>query len=210
MSNHTAASATRDLETIRTILERTERQVDPHAFHFVHWGLIVLLWYPVANVLQWREEYVGLIIVSGVALLVGGGLSAGREIALGRRPRVPGENTFIARQVCWIVYGSLVAGFSLSFVAPATDFIPGPFVPVIWGFVYATMTYMIGVIYKREFLWAGAFIFLGTLVSLVYADYCGIILGPVMGFGTIVPGLIAERRVSELKKVADEANYEPV
>jgi hypothetical protein len=33
--------AARDLEFIRGIVQRTDRRIDPHAFHFVHWGVIV-------------------------------------------------------------------------------------------------------------------------------------------------------------------------
>ena len=40
-------------------------------------------------------------------------------------------------------------------------FIPGPFVPVVWGFVYANMAYMVGVVYAREYLVAGAVICVG-------------------------------------------------
>ena len=51
-----ATKAGDDIRYIREVLERTRRRIDPHAFHFVHWGFIVLLWYPAMNLLALRGE----------------------------------------------------------------------------------------------------------------------------------------------------------
>ena len=94
----------------------------------------------------------------------------------------------------------MLVAFFLSAAGPATGFIPGPYVNVLWGFVYANMAFMIGVVYTREYLLAGAFIAAGTVLALFLPRHSGFVLGPFMGLGMIVPGVMAERRVARLKR----------
>ena len=47
------STAIQDLDFIKQVVQRTDRRIDPHAFHYVHWGLIVLIWY-LANHLNGR------------------------------------------------------------------------------------------------------------------------------------------------------------
>ena len=68
-----------------------------------------------------------------VAVVCGCILSIAREVRLGRKPRLQGEDTFITRQVTFLVYGLVGAGVVLSATAPATGFVAGPNVPIIWG-----------------------------------------------------------------------------
>lgn len=192
-------TANRDLELIRRVLDRTERRIDPHAFHYVHWGAIVLLWYPAMNYLGAHGPREAMLWVSVVAFALGSVLSAAREMRLGKQPRLPGENTFVARQVMQVTWGVLGAAILLSAIGPGTGMIEGRSVQYVWGFAYAVMAYMVGVVYRPEFRWAGLGIFAGTLVALAMPDYAGYILGPSMGLGMIVPGVMAERRVREMR-----------
>jgi hypothetical protein len=189
-----------DLSFIKQVLDRTHRLIDPHAFHYVHWGAIVLIWYPLANLFVDLGRQGLVLPLSIAAVTLGMGLSTFREIRLARRPRLEGQNTFVGRQVVCILVVSLGAGGVLSGLAPATGFIEGPDVPIIWGLAYANMAFMIGVIYNRDFLAAGAFIFLGCVAAMLFQAQCGYILGPVMGLGLIVPGILAERRVRYLQE----------
>ena len=193
-----AAGAEEDLRYIRTVLERARRRIDPHAFHFVHWGAIVLVWYPALNLLERAGERGAMPFVAVAALLLGTALSALRERRLARRPRLPGGDTVVESQVCWIVGGCLGTAALLTFAAPATGFLDGRNVPVIWGLAYANMAWMVGVVYSAEYRWAGAFILAGSLVAMALPAWNGVVLGPAMGLGMIVPGLMAERRVRAL------------
>jgi len=193
-------SARDDLSFIKQVISRTHRLIDPHAFHFVHWGGIVLVWYPLSNLLTDLGRLDWLLPLGIAAIGLGTGLSGLREMRLGRRPRLQGENTFVGRQVVWILASSLGVAGVLSGLAPATGFIEGPDVPIIWGLAYANMAFMIGVVYTRDFLVAGVFIFLGAVVAMLFQDQAGYILGPVMGLGLIVPGVLAERRVRLLQE----------
>jgi hypothetical protein len=194
-----ADSAQQEIRFIHEVVARTHRRIDPHAFHFVHWGFIVLVWYPVANWMRNDENLPGYVSIGIVSLLVGFGLSAVREMRMASRPRVAGENTFITKQVTMITGACIVAGAVLSGVGPAFGFIDGPDVPVIWGLVYANLAFMTGVAYNRDFLWAGVFIFVGVVLAIVMPHSSGYILGPFMALGMIVPGLRAERRVRRMR-----------
>lgn len=190
-----AASATRDLAYIRDLLERTSQRIDPHAFHYVHWGVIVLFWYPLGTWFSRAGTMSALLPLGAGALALGAVLSVVREMRLARRGERQDPPTPIARQVAWITAGSIAAGSILSAMGPAFSFIDGPHVPTLWGLVYAAMAYGIGVVYDRAFLVASAVIFAGALAAIALPAWNGYILGPTMGLGMIVPGLRAERRL---------------
>ncbi|HZM00981.1 MAG TPA: hypothetical protein VFD43_12095, partial [Planctomycetota bacterium] len=135
----------------------------------------------------------------GTALGLGFLLSLFRELRLRRQPRLDAENTFVGQQVAWITAACLAAGFVLSAVAPAFGFVAGENVPIIWGLVYANLAAMVGIVYERDFLFSGLFIFAGVVAAICLQPWAGYVLGPIMGLGMIVPGLRAERRVRALR-----------
>lgn len=188
-----------DLQFIRGIVERTQARIDPHAFHFVLWGALVLVGYPLLNWFDLMDRG-DLRTRVGLGMLALGVLGSFLlEARLKARSRLEGENTFVSRQVVLLVsYHIGVAAF-LSAAGPISGYVPGPFVPILWGFTYASMMYTIGVVYTLEYTIAGFAILLGTMVALFHVRYAGMILGPSMGLGAIVPGVIAERRVARLR-----------
>ena len=201
------AAAKTDLEFVTDLVRRTSQRIDSHSYHCVHWGLIVLVWFPLANWVgnagHWGW-YAGIGIAS---VTLGAALSGFRSASQARSPRLPGGNTFVSTQIAWICGANIAAGGILSFVVPATGLMHGANVPILWGLVYANMAFMIGVAYSREFVVAGCVIFAATLLAIVFQDYNGYILGPAMGFGMIIPGVRAEARVRRL--VAEGDGVEP-
>lgn len=193
------AGAGDELHFIEHLMRRTHDRIDPRGFHYVHWGVIVLVWYPLANLFQdlgrpWWQLPLGI-----GAVLLGATLSTVREM---RGPRLPGEDTLVSRQVGLITAACIGAGFVLSAVMPATGFLPGDRVPILWGLVYANLAFMTGVVYTSEFRWSGVAIFVGVLIAIVWPAWSGYILGPFMGLGMIVPGTMAERRVRRMQEEA--------
>ena len=190
--------ASNDLRYIREIQERTRRRVDPHAWHFVLWGTIVLLWYPTHNLMQlnllpdWRFS---LFVVALTVGSIGSGLFGWRM----SRRRLTAVNTFISRQIGIIVFSCGGAAIVLNIVGPLTGILPGGLVPLIWGFAYAHIAFGVGVVYSREFLVSAAVIFAGCIGALFRPEWNGLILGPCMGLGMIVPGVISERRVRKIR-----------
>ena len=198
-----ARGAADDLSFIRAVMERAQRRIDPHAFHFVHWGAIVLVTYPVLNLLDRAGHRGPMPWIGGASLLLGMLLSGIREWRLSKRPRLKGGESLVERQVLQVVWGSLGAAAFVSFFGPSTGFIQGSEAALVWGFAYANLAFMVGVVYSREYLRSGLFIFAGCLLAMVFEEWNGVILGPFMGLGMIVPGVMAERRVRRM--AAEEA-----
>ena len=201
-----STAARSDLELVKDIVQRASQRIDAHAFHSVHWGVIVLIWFPLANWFQQAGNATGYIWSGIAALVVGAGLSTWRGINMGCRPRLPGGNTFVSSQIAWISAGNLIAGMALSVIGPMTGFIAGTNVPVIWGLIYANMAFMMGVAYNVDFMISGACIFLGCTASMLYQEFNGYILGPCMGLGMIIPGLRAEARVRRILQSGNSAD----
>ena len=201
---HDVKAAKAELAFIHDVVARTHRRMDPHAFHFVHWGCIVLVWYPLSNWLQSEGRLSDMAWLGGSAVALGFVLSFVREARLARRPRLTADNTFLTRQISMITFTCIAAGAVLSGVAPAFGFIDGPNVPIIWGLVYANMAVMTGVVYNRDFLWAGLVIFAGSLAAIVFQPAAGYILGPCMGLGMIIPARRAEQRVRAMLAAEDD------
>jgi hypothetical protein len=189
-----------DVEFLRELLARTRARVDPHGFHFVWWGAIVLLWFPLATWLQEQGQRTAMAVLGAGCLVLGGVGSAVLEGRLRGRSRLDGEDSAVGRRVGQIVAANIAAGFVLSALAPATGFVRGETVPLLWGLVYASLAFHVGMVYSREFVWGGAFLLLGTCAAMPLGDTAGYVLGPVMGLGMIVPGLVAERRVRRLRR----------
>ena len=193
-------AATADLDYIRDVVRKTHARIDTHAFHTVWWGALVLVWYPLSNWLQNRELFTWMAGVIAGAMVLGFLGSFLLEFRLRFKPRLKGENTFIARQAILIVYANIAGACVLSALGPDTGFIAGPNVPIIWGLAYANIAFMLGVVYTREYLVAGLAIFLGAALAILFQRYAGYILGPFMGLGMIIPGVMGERRVRRLMR----------
>ncbi len=121
-------------------------------------------------------------------------------IRLNRKPRLPASNTFISKQVGLMVAWFIPLGITFSAIGPATGFIDGPDIATLWGIIYASMAYTVGVVYRREFMFWGLGIGAASIASMFLRDYNGFILGPAMGLGILVPGLRAERRVRRMRE----------
>jgi hypothetical protein len=199
---------TRAREELRFVDELTRRaraQIDPHAFHDVHWGLIVLVWYPLENWLQAHEHPTLQVSVRVAAILIGMLLSGYREMRLARSPRFAAEDVALTRQIIGVVYASIGVGTVLSALAPSFDLIADSNIPIVWGLVYANIAFVTGLVYRRGFLLGAALIFAGVIAAIVFQPYNGYILGPCMGLGMILPGLAAEREVSRARQQLEQS-----
>jgi len=200
-----STQATADLEFVRTVMDRTQRRIDTHAFHMIVWGCIVLIWYPLGNYFHSIGNKTAYFALIPICLVLGGAIGGFLEYRRGKSPLLHGGNTFVSRQVVWVVWGTLAPAIVLSAVAPATGLIHGANVPILWGLAYANMAFVIGVIYSREFMISGIVIFIGAVAAMFAQEHNGYILGPFMGIGMMIPGWIAERRVRALRKEAAAA-----
>jgi hypothetical protein len=191
----TSAPHAGDLRYIREVLERSSRVFDPHAEYFAWWGAVVLVWYPAANLLIRAGHGAGAALLGAAALVAGGAGSWRIRARREREGRDAVEDPELAGRVARLVGGVLGAAAIVSFVGPATRTIAGAHVPLVWGLAYAQLAFTLGLLYSREFAVAGAAIFAACLVAMAFPEWNGVILGPAMGIGMIVPARRAAARV---------------
>lgn len=189
-----------DLNLINKVLQMTHRRVDPHMFHLIIWGLIVLVWYPLLNYLTLTNQF--YYIPATMAFFLGGGGIASfifsmRTVA---RPRIKAGNVRFSLKIGAIAWYFTGLGVVISILIP--KLYPGSYQLLypIWGGIYALMLFTWGIFYSIEFLWCSFLPLLGTIASLVWLQYAGFILGPTMGIGVLIPGVIAELRVARMRK----------
>lgn len=191
--------AAEDLRLVRSILEATHRRIDPQMFHFIIWGALVLFWYPAENWFALRGNPDGAVPVRIAAIATGAALSGLLGFIANRKPRVAGENTQLSRQLGAVValfIGSGVAGTILIGVRHAGG---EAYIPMLWGFVYALCLVTLGIFLSRDLVPCGLLALAGTGAAVALPQYGGFILGPTMGLGALVAGILAERRVARLR-----------
>ncbi|MBI2921989.1 MAG: hypothetical protein HYY18_12960 [Planctomycetes bacterium] len=197
MNNQQAAE---DLALIRSILQATHRRVDPQMFHFIIWGALVLLWYPAENWFDFHPNEIARNTIRIGAIATGTVLSTILGWLSNRRPRLPGSNTRLAAQLGGVVALFIGSGVLFTILIGALHQGGEPFIPILWGFVYALCLVTFGIFFSKDLIPCGLLALAGTAAALAFPAYAGFILGPTMGLGALAAGILAERRVAGLKK----------
>jgi hypothetical protein len=193
--------ASQDLALVDRVLDQTRQRVDPQLFHAIHWGVIVLVWYPTANWLdqhgkQNAEGFLGL-----GALVLGCALSTILGWRANRQPRLPAANAHLGSQIGKATAVFVGTGVLFSIATPIlAGEAAAQSLYLVWGTIYALMFMTIGVFHSREIFWCGVPSLVATIVALKFPEHAGYVVGPVMGLGSIAAGVIAERRVARLRR----------
>jgi hypothetical protein len=188
-----------DLDLVRRILDNTQRRVDPQMFHFIIWGAIVTVWYPLDNWLA-AHRHDEQAIVAAVALLLGATLSILGSVLANRRPRLAASDRDFAARIgmaCSVFVGTgMVCSICLGVLGGSR------WIPHLWGLLYALLLMTLGVFYSAECFWFGMLALGGTIAAAWRLDSAGYLVGLTLGPAALFPGLLAENRVRRLR---DEA-----
>lgn len=189
-----------ELRQLESLLTRASRRLDPHAFHYVHWGCIVLAWYPLENLVTRMGHDAWRLPIGVCAVGLGMLLSLLREKRLQRSERVAREDPALTKRILLAVYGCVAVGVLFSALLPSLGLLASDRVVTIWGLVYVNIAFVSGLLYRSSFLWAALFILVGVVLAVLFPAYAGFILGPFAGLGMIVPGRRAESSISGAHK----------
>ena len=193
--------AAQDLALVGRVLAATQRRIDPQMFHFIIWGSIVLVWYPLDSWLgsrglsSWQHRVAISSLVLGVLLSGIGGYLANRK------PRVPAVDASFAVRIA-LICSVFVGTGAVCTAAAGMIGLNAAWMPHLWGLIYAMMLMVLGVLYAAECFWLGLFALAGTLTAAADLPRAGYIIGLTMGPAAIISGLAAEFRVRGLRREA--------
>lgn len=189
-----------DLKFIRSMAERTQRQIDPRAPIIITWGVICLLGYPASQWLaihQYFEQISWLWLGLG---LLGAVLSMFFAHQIHKQEINRGVKSYISKQIAlvWIILVSNGIVWTLLGIFHNPHQSPGP--GFIWAALYGIGLSMMGILYSKEWFISGIAIFIAIVFATFARPYASIILGITMGLGCIIPGVIAQQRLRQWEK----------
>lgn len=194
-----------DLKFMRSVVEKSYRQVKPDAHVIVMWGLICMVAYTAAHFLvtpqgyKWMwPVYLSLMTIGLCYTFITLFLINKHEKKAGFIPRLKKQVTwvwlFMALHVLtWSISGMLFNNFS------GGD--PG-FLGAMGLSIALSVT---GVLHSKEWLFGGMLIFAGMLLTYFIKDYGYIILGLATGAGLIVPAIVVHRNFLKWEKENEQA-----
>jgi len=187
-----------DLKFIRSIAEKTHREIDPEAPVMIVWGLICLVHYTMVYFLVRNHLYKWIWASIIPLLLIGICVTVVSGIRVSKRQKKAGLVPRLSKQIGWIWMVVLAHGMLWSLLGLFYDFFGGP--GFLWAMVYSIALSIMGIIFSKEWLFGGIGIFAGMVVAFLIKDYAYIILGIAMGAGCIIPAIIAHRRYRRWEK----------
>lgn len=187
-----------NLQFMRSAIERTRRDFDPGAVGWIAWGTMCLIGYVAMHFLSTPTNYKLMWLIWILLLAIAGGVNAFCDIRIRKQEKKAGMVPLLSRQVGWIWAVAVLHGVVWTSLGLFGDWFGGP--GFLWALVYSIALSATGIIYSKEWLFGGLGVFVGMIAAFFVKDYAYIILGLAMGFGCIMPAIIAQRRYLRQKK----------
>ena len=187
-----------DLKFVRSVVEKTYRQVRPDTRVLIMWGLICTLVYIAVYLLvnlklyKWSWPVYLFLIAIGICYTSVAVFQANKcEKKEGFVPHLP-------KQITWIWIVMTFHGLIWSMLGLFNDFFGGP--GFLWALLLSFTLSVTGVLHSKEWLFGSIGIFAGMLLAFFIKDYAYIILGLATGAGLIIPAIIADRNYRKKEK----------
>jgi hypothetical protein len=187
-----------NLQFMRSVVEKTHKEIDPEAPVMIVWGLVCMIGYTAIYFLVMHQLYKWIWRVYLPLLAIGVCVTVVSGIRVSKRQKKAGLVPQLSKQIGWVWMVVLAHGVVWSTLGLFFDFFGGP--GFLWAMVYSIALSMTGIIYSREWLWGGIGIFAGMVAAFIIKDYAYLILGLAMGAGCIIPAIIAQRRYLRQKR----------
>ena len=194
-----------DLKFMRSVVERSDRQIRPEGYVLTVCGLVCLICYTAVHLLVRSEQqkWILPVYLPLMAILLGYAFFAlahgvRRQKREGYIPQMPRQITaiwlvIVSHILAWSILGMVLDDFSGG--DPA--FIAAMGISIALG---AT-----GIMYSKEYLYGGIFIFAGLALTYFLKDYGYLILGIATGAGCIAPETICRRKFKRQGREDEQA-----
>lgn len=196
--NHTQDEGLNDnLQFMRSMVEKADRQIRPEGYVLTVCGLICLTCYTAVHFLLRSEQQKWLLPVYLIlmAILLGYtfcalALGTKRQIKEGYIPQMPRQVTTI-----WLIVVSHILAWSILGMV-LNNYCGGDpgFIAAMGLSIALSAT---GILYSREYLYGGIFIFACMFLTYFVKDYGYIILGIATAAGCIVPEIICRQKFGQ-------------
>lgn len=190
-----------DLKYIRTMIERTQKQIDPGAPIMIMWGFVCLIGYLGTHYLaaksMWQEVNLLWMILGGSGALI----TLFYYFRLYKKNISQGVSSYVGKQIgmIWIVL--VVFGFIWEQLILSSSNLILPSIMYLWAGIYCIALSMMGIVYSKEWLYAGILVFVGMIAAFFMKEFAYIILGISMCLGCVIPAVIAQNRLRKLEKI---------
>ncbi|MFH1232111.1 MAG: hypothetical protein V1709_11525 [Planctomycetota bacterium] len=180
-----------DIKVIRRMIDETKVGILPGMSIMIFWGIWIFIGDLFTQIMVWKKlfHYIGWgwMIMLGIAVIF-------NALYWPRiKHAIKGMHPYLSKQLgyCWW----LLVGLNLLFTNLGLAFgIIGPGqIGFLWALVISFGLCITGIIYSKEYLFAGLCTFVGIFISAVFKDYTWLLLGVFLCLGSIIPVILAKR-----------------
>jgi hypothetical protein len=185
-----------DIAYIKSMIHRTQRVIDPGAYFFILWGIIIIIGNGILPLISPKLIEIYWLTAAPIAAIVS--FIIGAFIF----PKTSRCATLLSKQIgqLWGTFGwSAILIMFLGFFFPQK--IDCTLLGLIIYILMALTLFATGIIYKAEYYVAGVLVFIAAILSSFYPSMAAVSLtGFLSGGSLIVLGILALLRLKQIEK----------
>lgn len=190
-----------DLQFMRSVIEKTYKQVNPDTHTMIMWGVICLIGYPAIHFMstpqlhKWIPFAGWLLIAFGLCYI----FITLRIVT--KRDKKTGLISLLRKQLTWVwIVIMVMHGLTWSILGTAFNNYSAGDPGFLFAILFSIALSITGIFHSRWWLYGGIVIFIGALLAFFIKDYGYIILGLSTGVGLIIPAIIVQRDYRKWEK----------
>jgi hypothetical protein len=189
-----------DIKFMRSVVEKTSRQLKPDVHIMIACGLVCMIALTVLYFLKTRslDKWIWPAILSMTAIVLSYAIVGLVRIA--KYERKAGFISHLKKQVTWVWIFIILHGLAWSILAMLFKDFSGGDPPFIWAMLFSIGLSVLGIFHSKEWLFGGIVIFAGMMLTYFVEESAYIILGLAMGAGFIIPAIIVQRNYRKKEK----------
>jgi hypothetical protein len=189
-----------DLRFMRSVVEKTYRQVRPDVHIMVACGLICVIAYTTLYFLKIRQldRWIWPIGLSMISIILCYSIIGLVRIA--KYEKKAGFISHLKKQVTWVWIFIMLHGLAWTILAMLFNDFSGGDPPFIWAMLFSIGLCVLGIFHSKEWLIGAILIFAGMVLTYFVEESAYIILGLAIGAGFIVPAIIVRENCRKQEK----------